>query len=121
MRRAELEDLAQRLSWYGSLRHLTRDELREYVLHRCAIVGAAANTFDDRAMEALFEMGKGNPRATDHHGTYFRYLGGASGSCRRMTSAASASRSRRDAAALFFTSRPKRPRRVVLVMKSRST
>lgn len=66
LRRPELEDLAQRLTWYGSLRHLTRDELRDYVIHRCAVVGAAANTFDDRAMEALFEMGKGNPRATDH-------------------------------------------------------
>ncbi len=66
LRRPELEDLAQRLAWFGTLRALTRDELRAYVIHRCAIVGAAATTFDDRAMEALFEMGKGNPRATDH-------------------------------------------------------
>lgn len=66
LRRPELEDLAQRLSWYGSLRPLTREELRDYVIHRCAIAGASAATFDDRAMEALFEMGKGNPRATDH-------------------------------------------------------
>lgn len=62
----ELEDLAQRLAWYGALRPLTREELRAYVIHRCKIAGAAATTFDDRAMEALFEMGKGNPRATDH-------------------------------------------------------
>lgn len=66
LRRPELEDLAQRLAWYGTLRPLTRDELRDYVLHRCAIVGAAPTTFDERALEALFEMGKGNPRATDH-------------------------------------------------------
>lgn len=66
LRRPELEDLAQRMAWYGTLRPLTRDELRDYVVHRCGIVGASATTFDDRAMEALFEMGKGNPRATDH-------------------------------------------------------
>lgn len=66
LRRPELEDLAQRLAWYGTLRPLTRDETRDYVVHRCTIAGAAATTFDDRAMEAVFEMGKGNPRATDH-------------------------------------------------------
>lgn len=66
LRRPELEDLAQRLSWYGTLRPLTREELREYVVHRCAVAGASPSTFEDRAIEALFEMGKGNPRATDH-------------------------------------------------------
>ena len=66
LRRPELEDLAQRLAWYGVLKPLTREELRDYVLHRCALVGAAPSTFDERALEALFEMGKGNPRATDH-------------------------------------------------------
>lgn len=66
LRRPELEDLAQRLAWFGTLRALTRDEVRDYVVHRCAIVGAAPTTFDDRAMEALFEMGRGNLRATDH-------------------------------------------------------
>jgi general secretion pathway protein A len=66
LRRPELEDLAQRLAWYGTLRPLTRDELRDYVVHRCTIAGAEASTFDDRAIEALFEMSNGNPRATDH-------------------------------------------------------
>lgn len=66
LRRPELEDLAQRLAWYGTLRPLSRDELRDYVIHRCATAGAGPNIFDDRAFEALFEMGKGNPRATDH-------------------------------------------------------
>ena len=66
LKQPELEDLAQRLTWYGTLRPLTRDELRAYVVHRCRIAGASDTTFDERAMEALFEMGKGNPRATDH-------------------------------------------------------
>lgn len=66
LRRVDLEDLAQRLSWYGSLRPLSREELREYVHHRCAIVGGTKGIFDDRALEAIYEMSKGNPRAADH-------------------------------------------------------
>ena len=54
-------------------------------------------------------------------GTYLRYLGGAVASCRRITCCIKASLMRRDATALFLTSSPKRPRTVVLVMKSRST
>lgn len=66
LRRQDLEDLAQRLTWYGTLRPLSRDETRAYVTHRCTLAGATPVPFDDRAMEALYEMGKGNPRATDH-------------------------------------------------------
>jgi general secretion pathway protein A len=66
LRRAELEDLSQRISWYGCLRVLTRDELHAYLAHRCRIVGCTGSIFDERALEAIFEMGKGNPRATDH-------------------------------------------------------
>lgn len=66
LRRQELEDLAQRLTWYGTLRPLSRDETRAYITHRCTLAGATPPPFDDRAMEALYEMGKGNPRATDH-------------------------------------------------------
>lgn len=65
LRRPELSDLAQRLSWFGVLRPMSRDEVQAYVRHRCAIAGASSSVFDDRAMEAIFEMGKGNPRATD--------------------------------------------------------
>lgn len=66
LRRAELEDLAQRLTWYGTLRPLSRDETHAYVTHRCTLAGATPVPFDERALEALYEMGKGNPRATDH-------------------------------------------------------
>jgi len=66
LRRADLEDVAQRLSWYGQLRALSRDETLAYVLHRCAIAGANRELFDSRAQEALYEMGRGNLRATDH-------------------------------------------------------
>lgn len=65
LRRADLEDLAQRLAWFGSLRALSRDETTAYVGHRCRIAGAHQVPFDDRALAALYEMGRGNPRATD--------------------------------------------------------
>ena len=66
LRRADLEDVAQRLSWYGELRPLSRDETHAYVVHCCQIAGATRELFDARAQEALYEMGRGNPRATGH-------------------------------------------------------
>jgi general secretion pathway protein A len=66
LRRADLVDVAQRLSWYGELRALSRDETRAYVVHGCQIAGTTRELFDSRAQEALYEMGRGNPRATGH-------------------------------------------------------
>lgn len=63
--RVDLEDVAQRLSWYGHLRPLSRDETHAYITHRCTIAGATRELFDGRALEAIYEMGRGNPRATD--------------------------------------------------------
>lgn len=65
LRRVELTDVAQRLAWYGELRPLSRDETDAYITHRCRIAGAQRELFDGRAREALYEMGRGNPRATD--------------------------------------------------------
>lgn len=65
LRRADLEDLTQRLAWFGSLRALSRDETYAYIKHRCQIAGADPAPFDEQALAALFEMGRGNPRATD--------------------------------------------------------
>lgn len=66
LRRQELEDLAQRLTWYGTIRPMSRDETHDYITHRCTLAGATPVPFDGRAMEALYEMSKGNPRAIDH-------------------------------------------------------
>ena len=65
LRRADLADVAQRLAWYGQLRPLSREETNAYVDHRCRIAGAQRELFDGRSREALYEMGRGNPRATD--------------------------------------------------------
>jgi len=50
---------------YAQLRLLARDELTHYVAHRCAVAGAARVSFDERSLDAIFEIGHGNLRATD--------------------------------------------------------
>lgn len=57
--------IAQRLAHYATLRLLSRDETRAYVVHRCQVAGAAAEPFDADALEALFELSHGNLRAVD--------------------------------------------------------
>jgi general secretion pathway protein A len=57
--------IAQRLVHYATLRPLSRDETRAYVIHRCTMAGAQNDPFDHDAHEAIFEIGHGNMRATD--------------------------------------------------------
>lgn len=63
--RDEHEAVARRIYHYAVLRLLTRDELVQYVAHRCAAAGAATVPFDAGALDALFEMSRGNLRAAD--------------------------------------------------------
>jgi len=65
LRREELEDVARRLSHYATLRTLSREELGRYVEHRCTVAGASQVPFDQTSLDALFEIGRGNLRATD--------------------------------------------------------
>jgi hypothetical protein len=57
--------MARRIAHYAQLRLLSREELAQYVAHRCAVAGAARVPFDERTLDALFEIGRGNLRATD--------------------------------------------------------
>ena len=41
------------------------EKTRAYVEHRCAIAGAARSPFDAAAVDALYEMSRGNLRAID--------------------------------------------------------
>jgi len=66
LRRDELDDIARRLAHYATLRPLSRDETAAYLEHRLAIAGATTCPFDDGAREAIYEIGRGNLRATDH-------------------------------------------------------
>lgn len=65
LRRDELEDVARRLSLCATLRCLSREETSRYLEHRCTIAGATKLPFDAGAVDALFEIGRGNLRATD--------------------------------------------------------
>ena len=62
----KLEDIARRLAHYATLRLLSRAESHQYIQHRCQIAGAQSCPFDQSALEALYEIGQGNLRATDH-------------------------------------------------------
>jgi general secretion pathway protein A len=65
LQRAELEDVARRLVHVAELRLLSREETRNYVEHRCAIAGNATVPFDEQALEALYDLSRGNLRAID--------------------------------------------------------
>jgi general secretion pathway protein A len=66
LRRDSLDDVARRLAHYASLRPLSRPETEKYIEHRCAVAGATKAPFDAQAIEAIYEIGRGNLRATDH-------------------------------------------------------
>ena len=66
LRREELESVTRRLAHYATLRLLSREETQHYATHRLHIVGADHEIFDDAAFDALYEIGQGNLRATDH-------------------------------------------------------
>ncbi len=63
--RDDLEDVARRLAHFASLRVLSRDETVRYVDHRLTVAGASKIPFDAGAQDALYEIGRGNLRATD--------------------------------------------------------
>jgi general secretion pathway protein A len=65
LRKAPLEDVAQRISLYTRLRLMSREETARYVEHRCTIAGASTVPFDPKALDAIFEMSRGNMRAID--------------------------------------------------------
>lgn len=65
LRRPEHEDMARRIVHYAVLGPLSRDEVQLYVAHRCAVAGAVNVPFDQGSLDAIYEVGRGNLRATD--------------------------------------------------------
>jgi general secretion pathway protein A len=61
-----LEDVAKRIAHYASLRPLSRKETKEYIEHRAAVAGSKLTPFDQKAIDAIYEIGRGNLRATDN-------------------------------------------------------
>ena len=65
LRRDSLEDVARRLAHIDALRPLSRAEAGRYLEHRMTIAGATTSPFETAAVEAIYEVGHGNRRATD--------------------------------------------------------
>ena len=65
LQRDALTDVARRLALCVSLRPLSREETSRYIEHRINIAGAKVIPFDPGALEALYEIARGNMRATD--------------------------------------------------------
>ena len=66
LRDERLVDVTHRLAHCATLRPLSRQEIGAYIEHRCRIAGATTTLFDSGAIQALYEIGRGNLRATDH-------------------------------------------------------
>ena len=63
--RDDQEAVARRIYHYATLRLFSRDEIAQYVTHRCTLAGAPTVPFDAGALESLFEISRGNLRAAD--------------------------------------------------------
>lgn len=64
--RDDQEAIARRIAHYATLRLLSRDELASYLAHRATCAGAKTFPFDDAAVEAIYELSRGNLRAADN-------------------------------------------------------
>jgi len=62
--RDDQQAIARRLCHYATLRPLSRDELAQYIAHRCTVAGADS-PFDQGALDTIFEISRGNMRAAD--------------------------------------------------------
>jgi general secretion pathway protein A len=63
--RDDQQAVARRLYHFTSLRLLSREELGQYINHRCIIAGARTGPFDPAALEAFYEVSRGNMRVAD--------------------------------------------------------
>ncbi len=63
LRRDDMTAVRGRLSYVGTLRTLTREESHDYIRYRSELAGAPKPLFDQRALDALYEVAQGNLRA----------------------------------------------------------
>jgi general secretion pathway protein A len=61
----QLDDVAKRMAHYATLRPLSRKETHNYTKHRCTVAGAKTLPLDAKALDAIYEIGRGNLRASD--------------------------------------------------------
>ena len=65
LERNEMADIAQRMAYCGTMRLLSREETTNYLAHRLRLVGSKGELFAREAVEAIFDMSRGNLRAID--------------------------------------------------------
>jgi general secretion pathway protein A len=65
LQRADLECVARRLAHIATLGPLSKKDALAYLKHRCHVAGSRKVPFDTHATEAVFEIARGNMRATD--------------------------------------------------------
>lgn len=65
LRRADLADVCGRLAHIAQLSPLSRPDSARYVEHRCTTAGASASPFAADALDAIYEISRGNLRAID--------------------------------------------------------
>ena len=66
LRRDDLEAVSQRIAQVSTLRLLSRTESESYMQHRVNVAGARNLPFDGPAVEAVYEVSRGNLRLIDH-------------------------------------------------------
>jgi type II secretory pathway predicted ATPase ExeA len=66
LERQELAPVSRRLAHCAALRLLSRGETRQYLEHRLRIAGSRTVPFDEQAVDAVFEISRGNLRAINH-------------------------------------------------------
>jgi len=64
--RDDYDAIARRIVHYATLRPLSRDETTRYIEHRCDIAGSRTSPFDSSSIDAIYEIARGNLRATDN-------------------------------------------------------
>ena len=65
LERYELDDIAQRLAHFVQLQPMSRDQVTQYIQHRCTVAGARKHPFDNDAITIIYDLARGNFRATD--------------------------------------------------------
>ena len=65
LQRDDLVAMSGRLAHIAKLRVMSRDESLKYLRHRVALAGSVNFPFDESSAEGIFEIARGNLRATD--------------------------------------------------------
>lgn len=65
LQKPKLVEITSRLNHCGEIRLLNRDETERYLDTRSRAAGSNTNLFDEQAIEAIFEITRGNMRAID--------------------------------------------------------